>query len=122
VVERRAVQESAESTGALKVPPIEGPMAAAIGAGLPVSEPSGSMIVDIGGGTTEVAVISPDGIVHARGVRVGGDEMDEAVIGHIRRHHDLPLQLRPSKLVKILPVRPPGSTGRAGSGSAIRCS
>jgi rod shape-determining protein MreB and related proteins len=88
-VERRAIQESAESAGARKVLLIEEPMAAAIGAGLPVTEPSGSMIVDIGGGTTEVAVISLGGIVYARSVRVGGDKMDEAIISYIRRMHSL---------------------------------
>jgi rod shape-determining protein MreB and related proteins len=88
-VERRAIQESAESAGARRVQLIEEPMAAAIGAGLPVTEPSGSMIVDIGGGTTEVAIISLGGIVYSRSVRVGGDKMDEAIIGYIRRHHNL---------------------------------
>ncbi len=88
-VEKRAIQESAESAGARRVFLIEEPMAAAIGAGLPVTEPCGSMVVDIGGGTTEVAVISLGGIVHARSVRVGGDTMDEAIIGYIRRHHNL---------------------------------
>ena len=88
-VERRAIQESAESAGARRVFLIEEPMAAAIGAGLPVTEPSGSMIVDIGGGTTEVAVISLGGIVYARSVRVGGDKMDEAIISYIRRTYNL---------------------------------
>jgi rod shape-determining protein MreB len=88
-VERRAIQESAESAGARRVQLIEEPMAAAIGAGLPVTEPSGSMIVDIGGGTTEVAVISLGGIVYSRSVRTGGDKMDEAIISYIRRHHNL---------------------------------
>ena len=88
-VERRAIQESAESAGARKVQLIEEPMAAAIGAGLPVTEPSGSMVVDIGGGTTEVAVISLGGIVYAKSVRVGGDKMDEAIISYIRRAHNL---------------------------------
>jgi rod shape-determining protein MreB len=88
-VERRAIQESAESAGARKVLLIEEPMAAAIGAGLPVTEPTGSMVVDIGGGTTEVAVLSLGGIVYARSVRVGGDKMDEAIIGYIRRNHNL---------------------------------
>ena len=88
-VERRAIQESAESAGARKVQLIEEPMAAAIGAGLPVTEPSGSMVVDIGGGTTEVAVISLGGIVYARSVRVGGDKMDEAIISYIRRTFNL---------------------------------
>src|ERR1700733_10688547 len=88
-VERRAIQESAESAGARKVMLIEEPMAAAIGAGLPVTEPSGSLVVDIGGGTTEVAVISLGGIVYARSVRVGGDKMDEAIFAYIRRHQNL---------------------------------
>ena len=88
-VERRAIQESAESAGARRVFLIEEPMAAAIGASLPVTEPSGSMIVDIGGGTTEVAVLSLGGIVYSRSVRVGGDKMDEAIIGYIRRNHNL---------------------------------
>lgn len=88
-VERRAIQESAESAGARRVFLIEEPMAAAIGAGLPVTEPTGSMVVDIGGGTTEVAVLSLGGIVYARSVRVGGDKMDEAIIAYIRRNHNL---------------------------------
>ena len=88
-VERRAIQEGTENAGARKVFLIEEPMAAAIGAGLPVTEPSGSMVVDIGGGTTEVAVISLGGIVYARSVRVGGDKMDEAIINYIRRAHNL---------------------------------
>jgi rod shape-determining protein MreB len=88
-VERRAIQESALSAGARRVFLIEEPMAAAIGAGLPVSEPTGSMIVDIGGGTTEVAVLSLGGIVYSRSVRVGGDKMDEAIIGYIRRNLNL---------------------------------
>ena len=88
-VERRAIQESAESAGARRVFLIEEPMAAAIGAGLPVTEPTGSMVVDIGGGTTEVAVLSLGGIVYSRSVRVGGNKMDEAIIAYIRRHHNL---------------------------------
>lgn len=88
-VERRAIQDAAESAGAREVYLIEEPMAAAIGAGLPVTEPTGSMIVDIGGGTTEVAVLSLGGIVYARSVRVGGDKMDEAIIAYIRRYHNL---------------------------------
>lgn len=88
-VERRAIQDAAESAGAREVFLIEEPMAAAIGAGLPVTEPTGSMIVDIGGGTTEVAVLSLGGIVYSRSVRVGGDKMDEAIISYIRRHHNL---------------------------------
>jgi rod shape-determining protein MreB len=88
-VERRAIREAAESAGARKVFLIEEPMAAAIGAGLPVTEPTGSMVVDIGGGTTEVGVLSLGGVVYARSVRVGGDKMDEAIIAYIRRNHNL---------------------------------
>jgi rod shape-determining protein MreB and related proteins len=88
-VERRAIREAAESAGARKAWLIEEPMAAAIGAGLPVMEPTGSMVVDIGGGTTEVAILSLGGIVYARSVRVGGDKMDEAIVGYIRRNHNL---------------------------------
>ena len=88
-VERRAIQESAESAGARRVFLIEEPMAAAIGAGLPVTEPTGSMVVDIGGGTTEVAVLSLGGIVYSRSVRVGGDKMDESIIAYVRRNHNL---------------------------------
>jgi rod shape-determining protein MreB len=88
-VERRAIQESAEAAGARRVFLIEEPMAAAIGAGLPVTEPTGSMVVDVGGGTTEVAVLSLGGIVYSRSVRVGGDKMDEAIIAYIRRNHNL---------------------------------
>ena len=88
-VERKAIEEAALDAGAREVFLIEEPMAAAIGAGLPVIEPKGSMIVDIGGGTTEVAVLSLGGIVYARSVRVGGDMMDEAIIYHIRRYHNL---------------------------------
>ena len=88
-VERRAIRESVVSAGARDVRLIEEPMAAAIGAGLPVTEPTGSMVVDIGGGTTEVAVLSLGGIVYSRSVRVGGDKMDEAIIAYIRRNHNL---------------------------------
>ena len=88
-VERRAIQESAEAAGARRVFLIEEPMAAAIGAGLPVTEPTGSLVVDVGGGTTEVAVLSLGGIVYSRSIRVGGDKMDEAIIGYIRRNHNL---------------------------------
>ena len=88
-VERRAIQESAESAGARRVFLIEEPMAAAIGASLPVTEPTGSMVVDVGGGTTEVAVLSLGGIVYSRSVRVGGDKMDESIIAYVRRNHNL---------------------------------
>src|SRR6202046_5198224 len=87
--ERRAIQESAESAGARRVFWIEEPMAAAIGAGLPVTEPTGSMVVDIGGGTTEVAVISLGGIVYSRSVRVGGEKMGEETISDMRVTHNL---------------------------------
>lgn len=88
-VERRAIQEAADQAGASRVRLIEEPMAAAIGAGMPVTEPQGSMIVDVGGGTTEVAVLSLSGIVYSNSVRVGGDKMDDAIIGYIRRTHNL---------------------------------
>lgn len=88
-VERKAIEDAAESAGAREVYLIEEPMAAAIGADLPVTEPTGSMIVDIGGGTTEVAVLSLGGIVYSRSVRVGGDMMDESIISYIRRYHNL---------------------------------
>ena len=88
-VEQRAIQESAEAAGARKVWLIPEPMAAAIGAGMPVTEPTGSMVVDIGGGTTEVAVLSLGGIVYAKSVRVGGDKMDSAIVSYIRRNMNL---------------------------------
>ncbi|TGW14986.1 rod shape-determining protein [Candidatus Hepatobacter penaei] len=88
-VERRAIQDSAEGAGARQVFLIEEPMAAAIGAGLPVTEPTGSMVVDVGGGTTEVAVISLGGIVYAQSVRAGGDKIDEAIISFVKRNHNL---------------------------------
>ena len=100
-VERRAIQESAESAGARTVLLIEEPMAAAIGAGLPVTEPSGSMVVDIGGGTTEVAVISLGGIVYSRSVRVGGDKMDEAIISYIRRSYNLLIGESSAERIKL---------------------
>ncbi len=100
-VERRAIQESAESAGARKVLLIEEPMAAAIGAGLPVTEPSGSLIVDVGGGTTEVAVISLGGIVYSRSIRMGGDKMDEAIISYIRRSHNLLIGESTAERIKI---------------------
>ena len=99
-VERRAIQESAEAAGARKVFLIEEPMAAAIGAGLPVTEPTGSMVVDIGGGTTEVAVLSLGGIVYAQSVRVGGDKMNEAIIAYIRRTHNLLVGERSAENIK----------------------
>jgi rod shape-determining protein MreB len=100
-VEQRAVREAALSAGAREVFLIEEPMAAAIGAGLPVTEPSGNMIVDIGGGTTEVAVISLSGIVYSNSVRVGGDKMDEAIINHVKRRYNLLIGERTAELIKI---------------------
>jgi rod shape-determining protein MreB and related proteins len=88
-VERRAIQESAENAGAREVYLIEEPVAAAIGAGLPVAEATGSMVVDIGGGTTEVAVLSLGGIVYSKSERVGGDRMDDAIIAYLRRYHNM---------------------------------
>ncbi len=99
-VERRAIQESAESAGARRVFLIEEPMAAAIGASLPVTEPTGSMVVDVGGGTTEVAVLSLGGIVYSRSVRVGGDKMDESIIAYVRRNHNLLLGESSSERIK----------------------
>ena len=100
-VEKRAVKESAESAGAREVYLMEEPMAAAIGAGLPVSEPVGNMIVDIGGGTTEVAVISLSGVVFSRSARVGGDKMDEAISQYIKRKYNVLVGERTAELIKI---------------------
>ncbi len=100
-VERRAVRDSAHAAGAREVYLIQEPMAAALGAGLPVTDPRGNMIVDIGGGTTEVAVISLGGIVFSKSVRVGGDRMDKAVIEYIRREHGLLIGSRTAERVKI---------------------
>jgi rod shape-determining protein MreB and related proteins len=100
-VERRAIRDAAEMAGAREVFLIEEPMAAAIGAGLPVTEASGSMVIDIGGGTTEVAIISLGGIVASRSVRVGGDKMDEAVIGHVRRKYSLLIGEGTAENIKI---------------------
>ena len=100
-VERRAVKEAAENAGAKKVSIIEEPMAAAIGAGLPVAEPTGSMIVDIGGGTSEVAVISLGGIVTSRSVRVAGDEFDTAIINFIKKKYNLLIGERTAENIKI---------------------
>lgn len=100
-VERRAVEESAIMAGAKKVFIIEEPMAAAIGAGLPVHEPQGCMVVDIGGGTTEVAVISLGGIVYSKSVRVAGDEMDQAIIQHLKRTYNMMVGERTAEDIKI---------------------
>jgi rod shape-determining protein MreB len=100
-VEKRAVKESAESAGAREVFLIEEPMAAAIGAGLPITEPSGNMVVDIGGGTTEVAVISLAGIVYSQSVRVGGDKMDEAIVAYMKRKYNLAIGEQTAERIKI---------------------
>jgi rod shape-determining protein MreB len=99
-VEKRAVRDSALAAGAREVYLIEEPMAAAIGAGLPITEPSGNMIVDIGGGTTEVAVISLAGIVMSKSIRVGGDKMDEAIVQHIKRKYNLLIGERTAEDIK----------------------
>jgi rod shape-determining protein MreB len=99
-VEKRAVRESAESAGAREVFLIEEPMAAAIGAGLPITEPTSNMVLDIGGGTTEVAVISLAGIVYSKSVRVGGDKMDESILQHIKRKYNLLIGERTAELIK----------------------
>ena len=100
-VEKRAVREAAESAGARNVFLIEEPMAAAIGAGLPITDPTGNMVVDIGGGTTEVAVISLAGIVYSRSIRVGGDKMDEALVQYIKRKYNLLIGERMAEIIKI---------------------
>ena len=100
-VEKRAVRESAESAGAREVYLIEEPMAAAIGADLPITEPSGNMIVDIGGGTTEVAVISLSGIVYSKSSRVGGDIMDETIIQYIKKNYNLLVGERTAEQIKM---------------------
>lgn len=110
-MEKRAVRESAESAGAREVYLIEEPMAAAIGANLPITEPTANMIIDIGGGTTEVAVISLAGIVYAKSVRVAGDKMDEAILQYIKRKHNLAIGERTAELIKttignVLPQEP----------------
>ena len=100
-VEKRAVKESAEQAGAREVYLIEEPMAAAIGAGLPITDPSGNMIVDIGGGTTEVAVISLGGIVYSKSVRCAGDRFDESIISYIRKKYSLLIGERTAEMIKV---------------------
>ncbi|MBF0588146.1 MAG: rod shape-determining protein [Magnetococcales bacterium] len=100
-VERRAITESANKARAREVFLIEEPMAAAIGAGLPVTDASGSMVVDVGGGTTEVAIISLGGIVYSRSIRVGGDKMDEAIVAHVRRKYSLLIGEGTAETIKI---------------------
>jgi rod shape-determining protein MreB len=99
-VEKRAVKESAEQAGAREVYLIEEPMAAAIGAGLPITDPSGNMIVDIGGGTTEVAIISLGGIVYSKSVRVAGDKFDEAIVNYIKKKYSLLIGERTAEMIK----------------------
>src|SRR5215813_10574895 len=111
-VEKRAVRESGELVGARAVYLIEEPMAAAIGAGLPISEPTGNMILDIGGGTTEVAIISLAGVVYSRSVRIAGDAMDEAIVAYMKRKYNLLIGERTGEMIKItlgtaLPERAP---------------
>jgi rod shape-determining protein MreB len=101
-VEKRAVRESAESAGAREVHLIEEPMAAAIGAGLPITEPTGSMVVDIGGGTSEVAIISLAGIVYSQSVRVGGDKMDDAIIQYMKRKYNLLIGEQTAERIKLI--------------------
>jgi rod shape-determining protein MreB len=119
-VEKRAVRESGELAGARAVYLVEEPMAAAIGAGMPVEEPSGNMIIDIGGGTTEVAVISLAGVVYSRSVRIAGDAMDDAIVSYMKRKHNILIGERTGENIKIeigtvLPAKPPRTalvTGR----------
>lgn len=110
-VEKRAVRESAESAGAREVYLIEEPMAAAIGAGLPITEPTANMVVDIGGGTTEVAVISLAGIVYSSSIRIAGDKMDEAILHFIKRKHNLAIGEHSAEIIKttignVMPEEP----------------
>ena len=100
-VEQRAVKDAALSSGGREVYLIEEPVAAAIGTGLPISEPSGNMIVDIGGGTTDIAVISMDGVVYSKAIRVGGDKMDEAIINYIKRKYNLLIGEMMSESIKM---------------------
>ncbi|OSM02190.1 rod shape-determining protein [Magnetofaba australis] len=100
-VERRAIRDSADRAGAREVFLIEEPMAAAIGAGLPVTDATGCMVVDVGGGTTEVAIISLGGIVYSRSIRVGGDKMDEAIVAHVRRKYSLLIGEGTAEMIKI---------------------
>jgi rod shape-determining protein MreB and related proteins len=100
-VEKRAVRESGELVGARAVYLIEEPMAAAIGAGLPISEPAGNMILDIGGGTTEVAIISLAGVVYSRSVRIAGDAMDDAIVAYVKRKYNLLIGERTGEIIKI---------------------
>ncbi|MDT0546254.1 MULTISPECIES: rod shape-determining protein [Streptomyces] len=121
-VERRAVMEAASQAGARQVHLIEEPMAAAIGAGLPVSEPTGSMVVDIGGGTTEVAVVSLGGIVTARSVRMAGDAMDAAITAHVKKRYALAIGERTAEEIKVSigSAAPGGAWSAPGVGTSTR--
>lgn len=101
MVERRAIRDAASNAGAARVQLIEEPLAAAIGAGLPVTKPIGAMVVDIGGGTTEVAILSLSGVAYSNSVRVGGDKMDDAISSYIRRKHNLMIGEMTAERVKI---------------------
>jgi rod shape-determining protein MreB len=111
-VEQRAVKDAAHASGAREIYLIEEPMAAALGVGLPIGEPSGSMIVDIGGGTTDVAVISLHGVVFSKAVRVGGDKMDEAIVNHIKSKTKILIGDRTAEMIK----RELGSAYKVGNG------
>ncbi len=117
-VEKRAVEEATLAAGARQAYLIEEPMAAAIGAGLPVGEPTGNMIVDIGGGTTEVAVISLGGIVVSQSLRVGGDEMDEAIINHIKKEYKLLIGQQTAEEIKLEVGSAYRAAGRGAGGGA----
>src|SRR4029450_10250673 len=120
-VERRAVRDSAKHAGAHDVYLVEEPVAAAIGAGLPVQEPGGNLIVDVGGGTTEVAVISLAGVIFCTSVRVAGDEMDEAILQHVRKHYNLLIGARQAEELKItLGSACPGESGSEASSMQIK--
>src|SRR4029450_13863614 len=124
-VEQRAVEEATIAAGARRAYIIEEPMAAAIGAGLPIPDPAGNMVVDIGGGTTEVAVISLGGIVTSSSLRIGGDELDEAIINHVKKEYSLLLGDRPAEPSKLStagsrpPPRRPGSSGPRSPGAIL---
>ena len=108
-VERKAIKESAEGAGAREVFLVEEPMAAAIGAGIPVHEARGAMVLDIGGGTSEVAVISLNGLVYSNSVRVGGDQFDEAIVNYVRRNYET-LSVKPQPNGSRLRLAVPGRT------------
>lgn len=120
-VERKAIQEAAESAGAREVFLIEEPMAAAIGAGLPVTEPTGSIIIDIGGGTAEIGIISLGGMVYSKSVRVGGDKMDEAIISYVRRYHNLLIGESTAERIKMsIGAACPPENGKDGDTMIVR--